>query len=129
MEQDKPIIESGDHTEDMHHHRLMSLLQELVREEGIMEASRVLEINYRTVVASMKVGKLSRRTLWALERLRHGESAAAIEHWHSTAKLKDSLGELEEELRSGLEELRSALDGQRKEHFRHQRRVRDSWPP
>ena len=123
MRQTKPTIEDCKATEDMHHLRLMSVLKELVREEGVMEATRVLGISYRTLTSSMKAGRLSKKTRWALERLQHGEGSAVAEHWERNAKLKDRLDKLEEELHSGFKELRTALHGQRKEHDRHRRRV------
>ena len=108
----------------------MSMLQELVRDKGVMEATRVLDINYKTLTSSMKTGHLSKRTRWALERtLLNGEGCAAPAHRERNVQLGKRLDELEEELRSGLKELRTALEGQRKEHASHGVGSRDNWPP
>ena len=130
-----PTIEGCKANDDMHHRRLLSMLQELVRDKGIMEATRVLDINYKTLISSMKTGHLSKRTRWALERtLQNGEGCAAPGQRERNVQLGKRLDELEEELRSslkefrsaldgGLTEFRAALDGQRKEHASHRRRV------
>ena len=130
MRQEGTPIEGCNANEDMHHRRLMLVLQELVREEGVMEAARVLGIDYKTLARSMKAGRLSKKMRWAVERLQQGEGSAAAKHWERNAKMKDRLAKLDEDLRNGLAELRTALDGQRQgfarqreEHFRHQRRV------
>ena len=100
------------------------MLQELVRDKGVMEATRVLDINYKTLTSSMKTGHLSKRTRWALERtLLNGEGCAAPRQRKRNVQLGKRLDALEEELRSGLEEPRTALDGQRRAHASHQRRV------
>ena len=118
--------------------RLMSVLQEIVRDKGVMEAARVLGVNYKTLVKSMKAGRLSKKMRWAVERtLQGGEGCAAAGQRERSVRVWKRLDELEEELRSGLGELRTALDGQRKafaghleefagleeDHARHQRRV------
>lgn len=130
MTETKPNIEDCKVAADMHHRRLMSLLQELVREEGIMKAAQVLEVSYRMVASTMKTSSLSQKMRWALERLLYGQGSVATEHWVSSAKLEDRLAKLEEELHSGLNELRTALEGQREEyaeqreaHTSHRRRV------
>ena len=124
MRQPEPTIEGCKATDDMHHLRLMSLLQELVRDKGVMEAARELEINYKTVTSSLKAGRLSKKTRWALERtLLNGEGCAAAGQQERNVQLGKRLDELEEELRSGLEELRTTLDGQQQAHASHRRRV------
>ena len=71
------IVESGD-LENTHHMRLMTLLQELVRERGYRGAARVLEIDRRTVTTCATTGRLSRRARHALERaLQEGVGSAA----------------------------------------------------
>lgn len=126
----EPIVEAERYIEDTSHLRLMSMLQELVREEGIMEAARVLEVNYRTVASTMQTGQPSKKMRWALERLQRGEGSAASEHWERTAGLKERVAKLEEDLHNGLEGLRTELEeqrqrlaGQREAHTRHRRRV------
>lgn len=130
MTETKPNIEDCKVAADMHHRRLMSLLQELVREEGIMKAAQVLEVSYRMVASTMKTSSLSQKMRWALERLLYGQGAVAMEHWESSARLKDRFDKLEETIGCDLEELRTELEGQRQElvkqledHARYRRRV------
>ena len=99
------------------------MLQELVRDKGVMEATRVLDINYKTLTSSMKTGHLSKRTLL------NGEGCAAPAQRERNVQLGKRLDELEEELRSALKELRTALEGQREEHASHGVGSRDNWPP
>ena len=64
--------------ENIHHMRLMALLQELVREKGYKGAARVLEIDPQTVTDSAKTGRLTRRVRDSLERaLQEGVGSAA----------------------------------------------------
>ena len=69
MTETKPNTKGNEPTDDMHDRQLMSLLQELVREEGIMKAAQVLEVSYRMVASTMKTSSLSQKMRWALERL------------------------------------------------------------
>ena len=64
-------MEKSKYVVDVHHLRLMSLLQELVRDKGggIKGAARVLGVDHRTVTASLVGGELSRRVRDVLERL------------------------------------------------------------
>ena len=58
--------------------RLMTLLQELVRDKGFKGAARVLEVDQRTVAECARTGQLSRRVRQALERaLQEGVGSAA----------------------------------------------------
>ena len=61
-------IEDSKDVENMHHMRLMTLLQELVRDKGYKGAARVLELDQRTVAECARTGQLSRRVRQALER-------------------------------------------------------------
>ena len=54
-------IEDSKDVENIYHMRLMTLLQELVREKGYKGAARVLEIDQATVTESAKTGQLTRR--------------------------------------------------------------------
>ena len=64
---------------DVHHLRLMSLLNELVREKGNKGAARVLGIDRRTVAASVRSARSSDRTR-ATERIMELEIAMIDEH-------------------------------------------------
>ena len=71
-------IEESRDVENIHHMRLMALLQELVREKGYKGAARVLEIDPQTVTESAKTGRLTRRVRDSLERaLQEGVGSAA----------------------------------------------------
>ena len=130
-----PTIEGCKANDDMHHRRLLSMLKELVGDKGVMEAVRVLDINYKTLTSSMKTGHLSKRTRWAMERtLQNGEGCAAPGQRERNVHMGKRLDMLEEDLRSSLKELRTALDSglaefraaldeQREEHVSHRRRV------
>ena len=71
-------IENSRDVENIHHMRLMALLQELVREKGYKGAARVLEIDPQTVTDSAKTGRITRRVRDSLERaLQEGVGSAA----------------------------------------------------
>jgi len=90
------IVESGD-VENTHHLRLMTLLDELVRERGLKGAARVLEIDQRTVEQGVKTGRLSRRMRQALGRaLQEGVGSAAVKQRERNDKLEERLTEVEE---------------------------------
>ena len=122
------IVNSRD-VENIHHMRLMALLQELVREKGYRGAARVLEIDPRTVTDSAKTGQLTRRVREALERaLQEGVGSAAERQRRRNEKLEAQLKTLKEELRGGLKVLNKLpsrldkLEGQVKE-IREDRRT------
>ena len=99
------IVNSRD-VENMHHMRLMALLQELVRKKGYRGAAEVLEIDPKTVTNSAKTGQLTRRVRDALERaLQEGVGSAADRQRRRNEKLEGELKELKEELRGGLKGL------------------------
>ncbi len=78
-------IEDSKDIENMHHMRLMTLLQELVRDKGFKGAARVLELDQRTVAECAKTGQLSRRVRQALERaLQEGVGSAAARQRHGS---------------------------------------------
>ncbi len=54
---------------DLHRVRLMSLLNELVREHGQRGTAEVLEVDRKTLWRSMERGELSRWLTEALERV------------------------------------------------------------
>ena len=104
------IVNSRD-VENMHHMRLMALLQELVRKKGYRGAAEVLEIDPKTVTSSMRSGQLTRRVREALERaLQEGVGSAAERQRRRNEKLEAELKELKEELRGSLKGL-SKLEG------------------
>ena len=103
-------IENSRDVENIHHMRLMALLQELVREKGYKGAARVLEIDPQTVTDSAKTGRLSRRTRDALERaLQEGVGSAAERQRRRNEELEGRLKELEESLDALGKEVRRRL--------------------
>ena len=103
-------IEDSKDVENMYHMRLMTLLQELVRERGYKGAARVLEIDQRTVAESARTGRLSRRMREALERaLQEGVGSAAARQRERNDALEGRLGELEKEVSSLGKEVRRRL--------------------
>ena len=62
-------IEESRDVENVHRLRLMTLLQELVRERGYKGTARVLEIDPQTMAEAAKTGRLSRRVREALHGL------------------------------------------------------------
>ena len=125
MERTKPIKKSRV-IEDLHHLQLMALLRELVRERGYKETARELKIDPRTISSSMKAGRLSEKTRWALEMaLQYGVGSAAAEQRERNDKLEDRLDKLEKTIRSSLKELRIDVEKLRKDVARQRRRVAD----
>ena len=84
-------IEKSRDVENVHHMRLMTLLQELVREKGYRGAARVLELDRRTVTTCATTGRLSRRARHALERaLQEGVGSAAARQRERNDKLESN---------------------------------------
>ena len=89
-------IEDSKDIENMHHMRLMTLLQELVRDKGFKGAARVLELDQRTVAECAKTGQLSRRVRQALERaLQEGVGSAAARQRERNDRLEARVEALE----------------------------------
>ena len=106
MEPKKDVVEKGRSVRDMHHLRLMSLLQELERElerdNGRKKAAEVLGVDLRTLDASLDEGVLTRCIRGALEKaLQSGVGSAAAEQRDRNDQLADRL----EDLEGGFEEL------------------------
>ncbi len=91
-------IEDSKDIENMHHMRLMTLLQELVRDKGFKGAARVLELDQRTVAECARTGQLSRRVRHALERaLQEGVGSAAARQRESNDRLEKRVEALHKE--------------------------------
>ena len=102
MEPKKDVVEKGRSVRDMHHLRLMSLLQELERDNGRKKAAEVLGVDRRTLDASLDESVLMRRIREALEKaLQSGVGSAAAEQRDRNDQLADRL----EDLEGGFEEL------------------------
>ena len=106
MNRKDPLIVGRNSVRDMHHLRLMALLQELVRTWGYTGTARVLEIDPRTVTSSVQSGQLTHRVRESLQRaLQHGVGSAADRQRERSDKLEGQLKELKENLRIGLKVL------------------------
>ena len=82
---------------NVYHLRLMTLLQELVRDKGYQGAARVLEIDQQMVAESARTGQLTRRVRQALERaLQEGVGSAAARQRERNDRLEERLRVLEE---------------------------------
>ena len=102
MEPKKDVVEKGRSVRDMHHLRLMSLLQELERDNGRKKAAEMLGVDRRTLDASLDEGVLTRRIRGALEKaLQSGVGSAAAEQRDRNDRLADRL----EDVEGGFEEL------------------------
>ena len=96
MERNQDAFAKSRAVEDMHHLRLMSLLQELERDHGRKKAAALLGVDRRTLDASLDEGVLSRRIRGALDKaLQYGMGSAAAEQRDRNDKLEDRLGEVE----------------------------------
>ena len=96
MEPTKGVVEKSRSVRDMHHLRLMSLLQELERDHGRKKTAEILGVDRRTLNASLDEGVLSRRIRGQLEKaLQSGLGSAAAEQRDRNDKLADRLGEVE----------------------------------
>ena len=96
MEQNKDVFARSRAVEDMHHLRLMSLLQELERDHGRKKAAALLGVDRRTLDTSLDDGVLSRRMRGVLDKaLQYGLGSAATEQRDRNDQLADRLGELE----------------------------------
>ena len=108
-------IEDSKDVENMHHMRLMTLLQELVRDKGYKGAARVLELDQRTVAECARTGQLSRRVRQALERaLQEGVGSAAARQRERNDRLEKRVEALEkghDELGKELRRRMAAVEG------------------
>ena len=96
MEPEQGGIDNGKSVRDMHHLRLMSLLQEQVRDHGRRRAAEILGVDRRTLDASLDQGLLTRRIRGALEKaLQSGVGSAAAQQRDRNDMLADRLGDLE----------------------------------
>ena len=88
MEAKRDVFAKSRTVQDMHHLRLMSLLQELDRDHGRKKAAALLGVDRRTLDASLDEGVLDKA-------LQYGMGSAATEQRDRNEKLEDRLGELE----------------------------------
>ena len=79
MAAEQPGIDRSRSIEDLHHLRLMALLDEQVRDKGARKAAQDLGVDHRTLASSLESGKLSRRMRGALDRGIAGRGGLARE--------------------------------------------------
>ncbi len=106
-------MQKSRYVEDVHHLRLMSLLNELVGDRGNKGAARVLGIDRRTVAASVRSGVLSGRAREALER--------ALVEGDGTSESRERRDQ--EEFRRRMEAFEEEMRGLSREHARTRRLV------
>ncbi len=111
MKQGAEIMEQRRNTEDQYELRLMSLLQDLVKEKGRRGAARALGVDHRTVAASIEGDRLSRRVRGALEfALLTGADPETAKHRERIEALEKRMASLEAAVKAGHAELRRALE-------------------
>ena len=124
-------IDGSKSVRDMHHLRLMSLLQEQVRDHGRRRAAEILGVDRRTLDASLEQGLLTRRIRGALEKaLQSGVGSAAAGQRDRNDKLADRLGDLEglveeqgKEMRAGRRAAEDAIKELREEQAQALRKL------
>ena len=108
MESKKDVFGKSRSVRDMHHVRLMALLQELERDHGRKKAATLLGVDRRTLDASLDQGVLSRRIRSALDKaLQYGLGSAASEQRDRNDKLADRLDDLEGVVEEAVKEMRT----------------------
>ena len=126
-----PAFEKSRSIEDLQHLRLMVLLEELVRDKGIMRAAQELNVDHRTLTAGLESGRLSWRLRGALEkallegggspgreqRQRNDELAKRVE------KVEGRVEDLGRETNQGLAAVQGEVKAMRDEHNRGMRRL------
>ena len=96
MERQPGGIDGSKSVRDMHHLRLMSLLQEQERKHGRRRAAEILGVDRRTLDTALDQGVLNRRIRGALEKaLQSGVGSAAAQQRDRNDRLEDRLGDLE----------------------------------
>lgn len=127
MDSREPVFEKSRSIEDIDHMRLMVLLKELVRDKGIREAAEALGVDHRTLLVSLKSGKLSRRMRVTLEKtLLEGGGSPAVEQRERNDELEKRVDSLEkgvEALSKGLAAVHGDVKAHRGEHDQMHRRL------
>ena len=126
-----PLFEKSRSIEDMQQMRLLVLLEELVRDKGIMRAARDLNVDRRTLTAGLRTGRLSRRMRGALEKalLEGGGSPAREQRERNDAlagrveKVEGQVDDLGWETNQGLASVQGEVRELRDEQERGMRRL------
>ncbi len=126
-----PGIDRSKSIEDLHHLRLMALLDEQVRDKGPRQAAADLDVDHRTLTASLESGRLTRRMRVALNQalLAGAESAAREQRQRNddlAGRLERLEGRVEEvgnDATQGLAAVQEEVKELRNEHGRALQRV------
>ncbi|MYE06096.1 MAG: hypothetical protein F4Y04_02555 [Chloroflexi bacterium] len=114
-----PLFEKSRSIEDLQQMRLLVLLEEMVRDKGIMRAARDLNVDHRTLGAALETGRLSRRVRGALEKaLLEGGGSPAREQRERNDQLEGRVEEVEgqvEKLGTEMNEGLAAVQGEVRE--------------
>ena len=124
-------IDRSESIEDLHHLRLMALLDDLVRDRGHRRAAADLGVDHRTLTASLESGQLSRRMRVALDQaLLDGAGSPANQQRQRNDELAGRLeivegrvDELGQEMKEGLGAVQGDVRELRNEHGRALRGV------
>ena len=124
MSRKDPAFEKSRSIEDLQHLRLTVLLEELVRDQGIMRAAGELNVDHRTLTAGLESGRLSRRLRGALEKalLEGGGSPAQEQRERNdelagrVERLEGQVNEMGEEMSRGLAAVQDEVKELRNEH-------------
>ena len=126
-----PVLEKSRSIEDLQHLRLMALLEEMVRDKGIMRAAQELNVDHRTLTSGLESGRLSRRLRGALEKaLLEGGGSPAAEQRQRNDELAGRVEVLEkgvetlgQEMHQGLAAVQDEVKALRDEQGRALQRV------
>ena len=131
MSRKDPAFEKSRSIEDLQHLRLTVLLEEMVRDQGIMRAAGELNVDHRTLAAGLESGRLSRRLRGALEKaLLEGGGSPAQEQRERNDELvgrveglEGQVNEMGEEMSRGLAAVQDEVKAFRNEQGQALQRV------
>ena len=110
MSRKDPAFEKSRSIEDLQHLRLTVLLEEMVRDKGIMRAAGELNVDHRTLTAGLESGRLSRRLRGALEKaLLEGSGSPAAEQRERNDELAGRVERLEGQVNEMGQEMSRGL--------------------
>jgi len=105
-----PLFEKSRSVEDLQQMRLLVLLDETVRDKGIMQAAQDLNVDHRTMAVSLETGRLSRRMRGALEKaLLEGGGSPAREQKERNDELAGRVERLEGQVEEMGQEMNQGL--------------------
>ncbi len=124
MAKEQGGFDQSESIEDLHHLRLMALLDDLVRDKGHRRAAADLGVDHRTLTASLESGTLSRRMRVALDQaLLDGAGSPAREQRQRNDELAGRLeivegrvDELGQDMNDGLSAVQGEVRELRNEH-------------